>query len=747
VQNSPFDIIQKKENKTGLPDNLKSGVENLSGHSMDDVKVHYNSSKPAQLQAHAYAQGTDIHVASGQEKHLPHEAWHVVQQKQGRVKPTMQMKGKVNVNDDKGLEREADVMGAKALEMKAIGGNDVLQKRALGNTVIQRLGEQEEKNDKDKYMPTWSAEADAFVWKQEDGKIYTKNEEGQVVTAKKEVKDETGKKTKVEVTESDLNFLEEKGGSKLKKEDIANNFIAEKSLAKIDEIVPSAINNLNPRGSLIRVIMQDSCYHSWEFMTHSLNKDGYGDSEKKGNRKTLLRKIWEYRQWHHDYILKKTQNQVGKDESGKDGLTEWKAAGSTTLTSDIDVNLKGSMTEKAVKVFNTLFKADGWKYEAGTVYDVNVYALDFMHSGYIFGSGEKTTDENGNVTTKDIHGNILKIKDKDNNTTTDNTTDGTKKTGKEGAKKGKAEGGFDNVFIEKEDAKQQEEWTFVKSRLYMTKTEWNDFAESIELDSKMKKKVEIKYDQYVTNMKAEMKGDVIEAEATIKGIQDLKKHAEAQVKSTGHIKDAEITDLMIGSSNKIYERKLVDIKGLRDELNSLTIAFDNGESNERQISKKLKNLREKLAEATLYSNEAYLTDGAVSHTVVDIQVGKDINLSNAEYKHALIENMADTLKEIGRHSGKNGDDLGEASFKSGKYIFRLADAGLKMDNQPKGDIGKMNKLKAVGKEISETIKGNSKLSKQQQHEASKKQISTLVNSVDELVALIKRLAGSYIKEN
>src|SRR6478609_8236969 len=93
--------IQKKENNTGLPDNLKSGIENLSGYSMDDVKVYPNSDKPAQLQAHAYAQGTDIHLGPGQEKHLPHEAWHVVQQKQGRVKPTMQMKEeKVNVNDD-----------------------------------------------------------------------------------------------------------------------------------------------------------------------------------------------------------------------------------------------------------------------------------------------------------------------------------------------------------------------------------------------------------------------------------------------------------------------------------------------------------------------------------------------------------------------------------------------------------------------------------------------------------------------
>ena len=119
--------IQKKENNTGLPDNLKSGIENLSGYAMDDVKVHYNSDKPSQLQAHAYAQGTDIHIASGQEKHLPHEAWHVVQQKQGRVQPTLQMKGNVNINDDAGLENEADVMGAKAVT----AGVDVTQRNGI----------------------------------------------------------------------------------------------------------------------------------------------------------------------------------------------------------------------------------------------------------------------------------------------------------------------------------------------------------------------------------------------------------------------------------------------------------------------------------------------------------------------------------------------------------------------------------------------------------------------------------------
>lgn len=110
-----------KPNQTGLPDQLKSGIEGLSGYSLDDVNVHYNSSQPAQLQAQAYAQGTDIHIGPGQERHLPHEAWHVVQQKEGRVQATQQFK-QVGINDDAGLEREADVMGARALNWTGSAG-------------------------------------------------------------------------------------------------------------------------------------------------------------------------------------------------------------------------------------------------------------------------------------------------------------------------------------------------------------------------------------------------------------------------------------------------------------------------------------------------------------------------------------------------------------------------------------------------------------------------------------------------
>ena len=136
--------------KSGLPDGLKHGIESLSGMSMDHVNVHYDSPQPAQLNAHAYAQGTDIHLAPGQEQHLPHEAWHVVQQAQGRVQATRQMRAGVPLNDDAGLETEADSMGARALQLgtaqlrQAWHGADAPNAPSMGAaapTAIQRLAQ------------------------------------------------------------------------------------------------------------------------------------------------------------------------------------------------------------------------------------------------------------------------------------------------------------------------------------------------------------------------------------------------------------------------------------------------------------------------------------------------------------------------------------------------------------------------------------------------------------------------------
>lgn len=130
------------ENRTAMPDALKSGLESLSGVDLSAVRVHYNSAKPAKLQAHAYTQGHDIEIGPGQERHLPHEGWHAVQQMQGRVKTTSEERG-VAINDDVSLEREADVMGSKALQVRRLSTQlpAVLSRSSVAQSkAIQREG-------------------------------------------------------------------------------------------------------------------------------------------------------------------------------------------------------------------------------------------------------------------------------------------------------------------------------------------------------------------------------------------------------------------------------------------------------------------------------------------------------------------------------------------------------------------------------------------------------------------------------
>lgn len=97
----------ERNRDTGIPPALKNRMERLSGFSLDDVKVHYNSAKPAGYEALAYTQGNQVYIGPGEERHLAHELGHVVQQKQGIVRPTRTINGQP-LNDDKSLEREAE---------------------------------------------------------------------------------------------------------------------------------------------------------------------------------------------------------------------------------------------------------------------------------------------------------------------------------------------------------------------------------------------------------------------------------------------------------------------------------------------------------------------------------------------------------------------------------------------------------------------------------------------------------------
>lgn len=125
-----------EKDKTGIPALMKTKFERSSGFSFDDVRVHYNSEKPAQLHAHAYTQGNEVYVAPGQEKHLPHELGHVVQQKSNAVQPTGEISG-MPLNDDEAMESGADKL-AELAENSEESGEAPLQAKAKDGGVIQK---------------------------------------------------------------------------------------------------------------------------------------------------------------------------------------------------------------------------------------------------------------------------------------------------------------------------------------------------------------------------------------------------------------------------------------------------------------------------------------------------------------------------------------------------------------------------------------------------------------------------------
>ena len=160
--------IQKKRqvpNHTGIPDRLKEGAEAVSGFSFDDVRIHYSSNKPKELFAHAYTQGSHVYIAPGQESSLSHELGHVIQQKQGRVRPTFYL-GRAAINDDQRLEREADRLGSFAMrqtaepiaekrkkEIQSIGPAIQMSPNAefgTAKSLWQYLGEQQEQQEQQK---------------------------------------------------------------------------------------------------------------------------------------------------------------------------------------------------------------------------------------------------------------------------------------------------------------------------------------------------------------------------------------------------------------------------------------------------------------------------------------------------------------------------------------------------------------------------------------------------------------------
>lgn len=127
-----------------LPEALRAKMDAAFDFDFSSVRVH-EGEHASGLGALAYAQGTELHFAPGQydpssergQELIGHELAHVVQQAQGRVRATAQGKGAA-INDDAGLEREADELGARAARGERAGGGGATR------AVASRSGESAE---------------------------------------------------------------------------------------------------------------------------------------------------------------------------------------------------------------------------------------------------------------------------------------------------------------------------------------------------------------------------------------------------------------------------------------------------------------------------------------------------------------------------------------------------------------------------------------------------------------------------
>jgi ribosomal protein S18 acetylase RimI-like enzyme len=130
-----------------IPAPMRTKMESAFNTSFADVKVH-EGNHVGSVGAIAYTQGNHIHFAPGRfnpETHsgqalIGHELAHVVQQRQGRVKPTTQVNG-LAVNDQSDLEQEADTLAQKAAQMKTPAPLQKQDKPASYQITSPKVGE------------------------------------------------------------------------------------------------------------------------------------------------------------------------------------------------------------------------------------------------------------------------------------------------------------------------------------------------------------------------------------------------------------------------------------------------------------------------------------------------------------------------------------------------------------------------------------------------------------------------------
>lgn len=163
-----------------MPEAVQRKMERAFGHDFSAVRIHQDD-RAKSVGALAFAQGTNLHFASGQyapeskagQAVLGHELAHVVQQSAGRVAaPAQALGGGISVNEDPALEREADEMGDRAAEGRSITGSPddslegALKRVQTGNSETQPIQRKVE-------VPSGTTLKSFDKWLTKSGNVYS----------------------------------------------------------------------------------------------------------------------------------------------------------------------------------------------------------------------------------------------------------------------------------------------------------------------------------------------------------------------------------------------------------------------------------------------------------------------------------------------------------------------------------------------------------------------------------------------
>lgn len=427
----------------------------------------------------------------------------------------------------------------------------------------------------------------------------------------------------------------------------------------------------------------------------------------------------------------------------------WSAAGSTDATSDIDTSLSGEGTEWAAKRFNELF-SKAWGRDSGIVFDVNVYARDFV---------PQLDKMAFHKTSKDaLPADVQAAAE----TTISWDTDirGT-------------------AFVPQWEA-HQESQALYSTRSHMSKAEWTTYKTQMldavkqlpiqtrgletERLNKVFTAVETTFRTHNDDV-AKQALAMVNAEraktqqpplaklphfdnelphATQHALEDLFKPDKAKAETVALAAENRIYHQCLDKNEGMREKRLVaetkltslegKLKGAQEELaaarlndpskvgtatakvNKLTLEVTQQKKTVQRLTFELKVA---ISESLNYANETYATEGALLHTVGNKQMlskgpyadkgskprlGK-IKLTEQQWTQAFREQIGMSFKELTRR-----DTMGDSLIQGGKYIHRALNAAKhvqKMTGMPIQGPPSLDFLRFLAKETVGTKKDGS----------------------------------------